>query len=219
VTEPVIAIEQKFVNAFQAVNRLKILVASNADWVVPATHDERRYFVLDVSDCRRSDRDYFTNLNNAIDGAELPAFLDHLQNLDLTDFDHRNPPHTAALNRQKLAGADSLTNFWLDCLTNGEIIGTGESDWPEDVVAQVMHAAYVDHAHDHGDRRPLSDCHMAERLAKLLPDGRLRRIRPYKPHGENARPTRYALPPLEDCRAASLEAMKIDAYRWLGADQ
>ena len=214
VTESVIAIEQKFVNAFQAVNRLKILVASNADWVVPATHDERRYFVLDVSDCRRGDRDYFTKLNNAIDGDELPAFLGYLLNLDLSGFDHRNPPHTTALNRQKLAGADSLTAFWLDCLTNGEIIGTGEPEWPEDVVAQVLHGAYVDHAHTHGDRHPLRDHHMAEKLATLMPGACLRRTRPWRPYGDNPRPTRYALQPLDDCRAAFLKAMKIDIYAW-----
>jgi phage/plasmid primase-like uncharacterized protein/phage/plasmid-associated DNA primase len=226
VTEPVIAIEQKFVNAFQAVNRLKIVVASNADWVVPATHDERRYFVLDVSECRRGDSPYFTRLNQAIDGAELPAFLDHLLKLDLSNFDHRNPPHTTALNTQKLAGADSLTAFWLDCLTNGEIVGTSEFEfnglivgvdkakWPEDVVAQVLHAAYITHAHNHGDRRPLSDHHMAKKLAELMPDGRLRRTRPDQPHGETARPTRYVLADLASCRSAFLAAMKIDIYCW-----
>ena len=60
VTEPTIPIEPKFVNLFQTPNRLKILMASNADWVVPATADERRYFVLDVSDMpQRGDRGYF----------------------------------------------------------------------------------------------------------------------------------------------------------------
>jgi phage/plasmid-associated DNA primase len=214
VTEPTIPIEPKFINLFQATNRLKILMASNADWVVPATADERRYFVLDVSDRRRGDRDYFTRLHDAIDRAELPALLDHLLRLDLSDFDFRNPPHTSALNAQKLVGADSLTQFWLDCLTNGEIMGTGESDWSEDIVAQVLHEAYVGHAHDHGDRHPLTAHHMAEKLAKLMPGKILRRIRPNKPHGNNQRPTRYALDDLEACRAAFLEAMGIEAYTW-----
>jgi phage/plasmid-associated DNA primase len=214
VTEPTIPIEPKFINLFQATNRLKILMASNADWVVPVTADERRYFVLDVSDCRRGDRDYFAKLHNAIDGTELPALLDHLLRLDLSDFDFRNPPHTTALNAQKLVGADSLTRFWLDCLTNGEIVGTGENDWPEDIVAQVLHEAYVGHARDHGDRHPLTDHHMAEKLAKLMPGKILRRIRPNKPHGNNQRPTRYALDNLDACRAAFLEAMRINAYAW-----
>jgi phage/plasmid-associated DNA primase len=214
VTEPTIPIEPKFVDLFQVVNRLKILIASNADWVVPATADERRYFVLNVSDCRRGDRGYFRKLHQAIDGAELPALLEDLLRLDLSGFDHRNPPHTAALNSQKLAGADSLTRFWLDCLTNGEIVGLGEAGWPEDVVSQAFHAAYLDHAHDHGERRPLADQQMALKLAKFMPDGRLRRLRPHKPYGNVERPTRYALHDLESCRSAFLDAMKIDHHHW-----
>lgn len=214
VTEPTIPIEPEFVNLFQATNRLNILMASNADWVVPVTADERRYFVLDVADTRKGDRGYFNALYQAIDGAELPAFLDHLLQLDLSNFDFRNLPHTTALNAQKLVGADSSTRFWLDCLTNGEIVGTGESDWPDDIVAQVLHEAYVGHAHDHGDRRPLTAHHMAEKLAKLMPCRNLRRIRPLKPHGNNQRPTRYALDHLDACRAAFLESMRISAYAW-----
>jgi phage/plasmid-associated DNA primase len=214
VTEPTILIEPKFVNLFQAINRLKILMASNADWVVPATHDERRYFVLDVSDCRHCDREYFDRLYAAIDGAELPAFLEYLMQLDLSDFDHRNPPHTAALNAQKLAGGDSLTKFWLDCLTSGEIIGTGESEWPEDVVKQTLHDAYVSHAHDHGDRHPLSNAILAKKLAELMPGRVLRSGRPMKPAGDILRPHRYILPTLDECRTAFLKAMSINQYAW-----
>jgi phage/plasmid primase-like uncharacterized protein len=214
VTEPTILVEPKFINPLQVTNRLKILIASNADWVVPATADERRLFMLDVSDCRRGDRDYFTELHNAIEGAELPALLDYLLSLDLSDFDFRNPPHTMALDAQKLVGADSLTRFWLDCLTTGEIVGTGEGNWPEDIVAQVLHEGYVGHAHDHGDRHPLTAHHMAEKLAKLMPGNILRRIRPHKPYGNNPRPTRYALDGLDACRAGFLEAMRINAYTW-----
>ena len=214
VTEPTIPIEPKFVNLFQTTNRLKVLMASNSDWVVPATADERRYFVLDVSDCRRGDRNYFAELHNAIDGAELPALLDQLLRIDLSDFDFRNPPHTRALNAQKLVGADSLTRFWFDCLISCEIVGTGESDWPDDIVAQVLHEAYVGYAHDHGDRHPLTGHHMAEKLSNLMPGKTLRRTRPNKPYGNMERPTRYALEDLDACRAAFLEAMAIKAYTW-----
>ena len=214
VTEPTIPIEPKFVNLFQVPNRLKILVASNADWVVPATADERRYFVLDVAGTRKGDRAYFNALYHAIEGAELPAFLDYLLGLDLSEFDFRNPPHTAALNAQKLAGADSLIRYWLDCLTNGEIVGTDGNDWPDDIVARLLHEAYVEYAHDHGDRQPLTAHHMAEKLAKLMPGKILRRIRPQKPHRNNQRPTRYALESLHMSRAAFLEAMRIESHTW-----
>jgi hypothetical protein len=190
------------------------MMASNADWVVPATDDERRYFVLDVSDSRRGDTAYFAALHQAIEGAELPAFMDYLQQLDPSGFDHRNPPHTAALNRQKLASGDSVTKFWLDCLRIGEIVGTGVDGWPVNVVIQVLHAAYVDHAHDHGERHPLADQQFSNKLAEMMPGGKLRSIRPREPYGEVKRPTRYKLPALDDCRAAFLQAMKIDDHDW-----
>jgi hypothetical protein len=211
VTEPTLMIEPKGIDPFPMPNRLKILIASNHDWVVPASPEERRYFVLDVADGRRGDRAYFSALHAAIEGDELPGFLAHLLTLPLADFDHRNPPHTAALNEQKLISADSLTKFWLDCLTQGGIVGSEVIEgWPEDVVVQVLHAAYQDHAHAHGDRHPLSDARMAKELQKLLPGRALPRVRPHKPWGAVQRPPRYRLPGLDHARTAFLEGMGVD---------
>jgi hypothetical protein len=214
ITERTLAIEPKFVTLFHVPNRLKVVMASNAEWAVPASTEERRFFVLDVADRHRTNAQYFTDLYNAIEGGELPALLHDLLDMDLTDFDHRRPPHTAALNQQKIVGADSLTKFWLDCLTSGEIVGVEYGDWPEDVVKQTLHDNYVTHAHDHGDRRPLADAIMAKRLAELMPDGVLRSCRPLKPVGDILRPRRYILPSLEDCRAAFLKANNIAQYEW-----
>jgi hypothetical protein len=203
-------------------------MASNADWVVPATADERRFFVLDVSEGRRGDRGYWDKLYRAINGAELPAFLDHLLQLDLSNFDHRNPPHTVALNEQKLIGGDSLTKFWLDCLTAGEIVGADingltfanvADQWPTDIVVRVLHAASVAHAHDHGDRRPLTDAHMAKKLAEWMSDRKLKSFRSRECYNDAPRPTRYRLKPLDDCRASFLKAMKIGNYAWPEADE
>jgi hypothetical protein len=78
ITERTLMIEPKGVDSFQMPNRLKILMASNNDWVVPASADERRFFVLDVPDTRKGDKVYFTKLAAAIEGEELSAFLDYL---------------------------------------------------------------------------------------------------------------------------------------------
>jgi hypothetical protein len=43
VTEPTLTYEPKGLNAFEALNKLSIMVASNEGWMVPATDDERRY--------------------------------------------------------------------------------------------------------------------------------------------------------------------------------
>jgi hypothetical protein len=46
-TEKWMMIEPKGINAFQWVNRLGLLMSGNDKWIVPASHDERRYAVND----------------------------------------------------------------------------------------------------------------------------------------------------------------------------
>ena len=190
-------IEPKGVDSFPMPNRLKILMASNNDWVVPASADERRYFVLDVSDTPQGRQEPTSRkLAAAIEGDELPAFLDYLLKLDLTDFDHRNPPHTEGLNKQKLIGGDSLQKFWMDCLTTGTIVNAEiDDDWPASVRCEDLHSAYIEHAHAHGDRHPLTVEQMGARLRKLCPDGVLKVIRPRTEDGENTSSTFRAAEP------------------------
>jgi phage/plasmid-associated DNA primase len=208
-------IEPKGVDSFQMPNRLKILMSSNNDWVIPASADERRYFVLDVPDTRKGDRSYFTRLAAAIEGEELAAFLAYLLSLDLAGFDHRNPPHTDGLNKQKLIGGNTLQKFWLDCLTNGRIDNAAlGDDWPADIVCHQLYDAYKEYVHDLGDRYPLTSQLLGTKLRELCPDGKLDVIRPHKPHGDDPRPRRYVLPSLGDARAAFLKAMKIEAHEW-----
>ena len=62
ITEPFIMIEGKYRNAVMTKNHLHIIIAGNEHWLVPAGMDERRFFVLDVSDERKQDTDYFAML-------------------------------------------------------------------------------------------------------------------------------------------------------------
>lgn len=214
ITEDSLMIEPKGHDPFMMPNRLKILMSSNNDWVVPASADERRYFVLDVSDKRRRDRPYFVRLHEALDEGERAAFLDHLLTRDLGDFDVRAVAHTHGLNRQKLISADSVTAFWHDCLREGSISDADRGEWPKTIVTRQLHTAYVEHANKHGERRVAIDARMSERLRELWAGCDVQRIRPYDPHGEIERPWRYRLDTLEKHRAAFLEAMNIETYEW-----
>lgn len=101
ITEKVLTIEAKHVNAVQAANMLHIVMASNSDWVVPAALDERRFFVLDVSDEHKQDKPYFAAIKNELDNGGHAAMLYDLLSYDLSDFNVRDVPETRALQDQK----------------------------------------------------------------------------------------------------------------------
>ena len=80
---------------------LQILLASNEKWVVPAGQDERRYFILDVSRSRVSDKAYFNKLWGQLENGGYEAMLYDLLARDISKFEHRYAPVTSGLMEQK----------------------------------------------------------------------------------------------------------------------
>jgi hypothetical protein len=119
ITDPTIAVEGKYKAVVSVWNMLHIMMASNNDWVVPASHDERRYFVLDVSDNRIGDRQYFKELDEQMTNGGLAAMIHELLNRDISDFEVRDIPQTEALAEQKTLSLDSLDKWWLAVLERG----------------------------------------------------------------------------------------------------
>ncbi len=56
ITEPNLSIERKGIDSESQPNYLKIVMATNNDWAVPADKDSRRYCVCDVSSAKIGDR-------------------------------------------------------------------------------------------------------------------------------------------------------------------
>lgn len=102
ISEPSIMIEPKGVNAFMMPNALKVVMASNNKWVVPAAGDDRRYAAFEVSDARKQDKPYFAKLSAQLSKGGLGAMLHDLRTWDLEGWHPRNSiPQTAALAEQK----------------------------------------------------------------------------------------------------------------------
>lgn len=119
ITEPTITIEAKRKNAIDIVNMLHIIMASNSDWVVPATQGERRYFVLDVNDSRVKNRDYFYKLNEQMSNGGLSAMIYDMLEYDISGYEIRDVPETSALRDQKQLNLDSLHRWWSSVLDRG----------------------------------------------------------------------------------------------------
>jgi hypothetical protein len=122
ITENTVMIEAKYRNAVMAPNVLHLLMASNSDWVIPASHDERRYLVLDVADTHKGDTGpggYFDQLDKQMENGGLDAMLHDLLAVDLTDWHPRMVPDTPEMAEQKLHSLDTLHRWWLDVLARG----------------------------------------------------------------------------------------------------
>jgi Family of unknown function (DUF5906) len=111
ITEPELHVELKGVDSFRARNRLHVIMASNESWVVPAGTDARRYFVLDVGNGKKQNTDYFEKIVQQMDNGGREAFLHVLKTRDISTFNVRVVPQTAALADQKRhsrRGVDAL---------------------------------------------------------------------------------------------------------------
>lgn len=149
VTERTLEIEPKFRVLFEALNFLHVMMASNENWVVPATADERRFAVYDVADEAVGNREYFTALRREMEeeGGDA-AMLDFLLHLDISKFDPADVPDTEGLQEQKKLTAPLHWKWFEDVLSRGYVLASkigGEQilhQWFDNVTTNALYASY-----------------------------------------------------------------------------
>lgn len=123
-TEDTLVIEGKGRDAAVTLNRLHIMMASNEDWVIPATADERRFAMFDVSSARRGDHAYFDALMQQVENGGLGAMLHDLLAVDLGRWHPRfDIPKTEALRIQVQHSEDPMRCLFRELLFLGELPG------------------------------------------------------------------------------------------------
>jgi hypothetical protein len=138
VTERVMMIEPKGVNAFQWPNMLAILMAANAEWVVPASHDERRYAFGEVSEARKQQKAYFGPLFGELAAGGAAAMLWDLRRMDLDGWHPRDAiPQTKGLREQKMYSLDGMDQWYVAKL------GEGRLPWPSQKNPRQSLAEYL----------------------------------------------------------------------------
>ena len=170
ITEPYQTIEAKYQNAVQTPNYLHVMMASNEDWVVPASLDSRRFFVLNVDDTVKGNHDYFGKIWEQMDSGGYEGLLHDLLNYDLTSFNVRAVPVTAGLQEQRKLSLGTTESWWLECLERGYVfkssLGLDEffSVWNSEISTELLHASYSAFAKSRNERHPLG----REGLGKFL---------------------------------------------------
>lgn len=128
VTEDSIPIEQKGLDVDIYPNYVHLIMAANDPHVIRASGDERRYFVLEVSNKKKQDKKFFGSLIKQMDNGGLEALLMHLQTIDISDFQVRDVPQTEALREQKLLSMSVEEEWWYNKLQNGKVL-ENDSEW------------------------------------------------------------------------------------------
>lgn len=140
ITEPTLQMEAKFRDPIMVQNRLRIMVASNNDWAVPAGEGDRRWFVLKVAPtyAGQGQKAYFDPLYAEIKNGGTEAMLHDLLAMDLKDFDVRKIPHTAAKAQQQMLSLHGTKAWLYQTLQEGCV---GAERWTDgDLVVSTDHA-------------------------------------------------------------------------------
>lgn len=202
VTSPYVEIERKGVDSINLPSVLRMFISANAEWVVPASRDERRWAVFDVSDARKGDDAYFAALRAEMDGDGPAALLDFLQTYDLTAFNVRHAPETEGLLNQKLASLRGIHKWWFESLSSGEV-GSNfltkpwEDGW-QFVDCDELRGGYISFMRNRRfDGDPLDAATFGKQLREMLPS-----IAHKRRGGRVRRAYAYNLPPLLLARRA-----------------
>jgi hypothetical protein len=117
---------------------------------VPATLDERRYFILRSSSKYVNNRKYFDALIFEIENGGVEAFLEVLKNYTVDEGDVRNPPVTKALLEDVEAGMNPFERWLFDLVSEPENLFvnrlSGEKRkivWGERVTTALLFDHYI----------------------------------------------------------------------------
>ena len=97
-------------------------LATNNSWAVPATDDERRWFVLNVSPVRKGDKAYFDTLMRQMKNGGYEAFMYDLLHYNYSGINLRNAPRTVGLQSQIEISWHDVHKFWAHVLERGFLL-------------------------------------------------------------------------------------------------
>jgi hypothetical protein len=188
-------IEHKGKEPYTVANKTRIVIIGNEDWLVPASHDERRFAVFDVGDGRKQDRHFFEDMRVRLESGGYRHLLGYLRDYDIAGIDVNEAPRTEALAEQKHHSLDLVHQWWLECLEEGRVSNSdlGEG-WQREVNCETFRTAFARYAKD-------------RRAGKWLPDSRsigriMKKCLPTIFHKKTRNGYVYAMPVLEEARAA-----------------
>jgi len=190
-------IEHKGKEPYTVANKTRVVIIGNEDWIVPVSHDERRFAFFDVGDGRKQDRAFFQTMREGMEAGGYAVLLRYLLDYPLDGLDLNNAPATEGLADQKIHSLNPLYQWWHKCLMDGRIIGSEFEGWPATIDCERFRLAFMRY---NKERHTKLWMHEDAKIGKLLKHSTpsLKRQR-----GPNPAVTDYlyTVPTLDVCRA------------------
>ena len=122
ITDETIQIEGKGVDIYSVRNHLNLVLSSNSDFIVPAEIDERRFYVIEVSEAMKQNTEYFKAIHHEMNNGGREAMLYDMLNTDISDVDLDKIERNDSLFKQQLQNMDSVTDYWYHRLDDGYLL-------------------------------------------------------------------------------------------------
>lgn len=134
ITEPYIRIEEKYQPKREIKSFHRCFAATNHKHFGQVSADNRRFFMLQVSEDKKVNKAasaeiqkehsaYWKRFYAALqDNHTIPAFLHHLEQRDISDFNVNQFPSTKTHKEQKLKSLEGVERFLFEALNKGEEI-------------------------------------------------------------------------------------------------
>ena len=218
ITERTIKVENKYQNAYDTPNLMRLFITSNNFKVVAASESARRFLVLKADERfisngdEKRDREikaYFDALYDELNGDGPSALLHYLLNRKLVNFP-RIPPATTELSSQVALNWKGLKKFILLAASDGTFdpedadpLATKEKWVKDGISVEKAHLRQLFNKWCRSQqRRELDEFEptMTMFTQTMLSHLGAKEIRPRGGAGEAARPRHYHFPKLEFCR-------------------
>ncbi len=141
-------------------------MSSNNDWVVPAGLEERRFFVLEVSDKYMGNHGYFKAIMDQMNNCGREAMLFDLLRVDLSAINLKNFPRTNALMKQIEMSMPLVQKWWFYRLLGGSQLSSDDS-WQDKVPNESLYNDYKEFVADSGRKEELNKIAFGREVKKL----------------------------------------------------
>jgi hypothetical protein len=182
-------------------NYIRLLITGNPNWLVPASHGERRHVVLDMGEEHMKDFPYFAAIDDEMANGGREALLYHLLHIDVSKIDLRDIPRTEALLDQQAETMTTEQGWWYDTLQRG-VLPAG-CEFSRHCPTDHLFERYLQRTTRQGARRKSSQTQLGIFLHKHVPGLRKPKLTYERlDNGLVDHGPVYVFPPLKECREA-----------------